>query len=234
MIPTEKPGTPAELVHYGKKGMRWGVRSETSSLAPGSKRDIRRETNASAALRIGNTKKDFLDSRKDAKFVKKTTKVSSFTLTKKVNSNLIKEASKTMKPEVNQLNKKPQYSSKYAKAIIKKNIYNPNSPDPLVRAYHKELSAIYMKHIEKAAEKQLKMSPSGKWEQYLSRSGDHWTVDIRRTDIKHDAMSNNTRLIFNIKPIYDQDGYIVDFEPFENSISQGEEFVKNFLSHGQG
>lgn len=26
MISTEKPGTPAELVHFGTKGMKWGVR----------------------------------------------------------------------------------------------------------------------------------------------------------------------------------------------------------------
>lgn len=31
MIPTEKPETPAELVHYGKKGMRWGVRNKGTS-----------------------------------------------------------------------------------------------------------------------------------------------------------------------------------------------------------
>ena len=26
MIDTEKPGTPSELVHFGTKGMKWGVR----------------------------------------------------------------------------------------------------------------------------------------------------------------------------------------------------------------
>lgn len=26
MISTEKPGTPTELVHFGTKGMKWGVR----------------------------------------------------------------------------------------------------------------------------------------------------------------------------------------------------------------
>lgn len=28
MISTEKPGTPEELVHYGVKGMKWGVRKQ--------------------------------------------------------------------------------------------------------------------------------------------------------------------------------------------------------------
>lgn len=31
MISTEKPGTPAELVHFGVKGMKWGVRKQEGS-----------------------------------------------------------------------------------------------------------------------------------------------------------------------------------------------------------
>lgn len=31
MFSLEKPGTPTELVHYGVKGMRWGVRNENES-----------------------------------------------------------------------------------------------------------------------------------------------------------------------------------------------------------
>ena len=33
MIPTEKPGTPEELAHYGVKGMKWGVRRQTRRQA---------------------------------------------------------------------------------------------------------------------------------------------------------------------------------------------------------
>lgn len=31
MISTEKPGSPEELVHFGKKGMKWGIRKESST-----------------------------------------------------------------------------------------------------------------------------------------------------------------------------------------------------------
>jgi hypothetical protein len=36
IVPIEKPGTPQELVHFGVKGMRWGVRKseESSSNTP--------------------------------------------------------------------------------------------------------------------------------------------------------------------------------------------------------
>ena len=27
IVPLEKPGTPTELIHYGVKGMKWGVRN---------------------------------------------------------------------------------------------------------------------------------------------------------------------------------------------------------------
>lgn len=33
MIPVEKPGTPSELVHYGKKGMKWGVTTSSRRFA---------------------------------------------------------------------------------------------------------------------------------------------------------------------------------------------------------
>ena len=31
IVPLEKPGTPEELVHFGRKGMKWGVRKERTS-----------------------------------------------------------------------------------------------------------------------------------------------------------------------------------------------------------
>jgi hypothetical protein len=36
MVSLEKPGTPQELVHFGTKGMRWGVRNEEKTSGKGS------------------------------------------------------------------------------------------------------------------------------------------------------------------------------------------------------
>lgn len=33
-VSVKKPGTPAELVHYGAKGMKWGVRKQRSTKPP--------------------------------------------------------------------------------------------------------------------------------------------------------------------------------------------------------
>lgn len=47
MIPVEKPGTPQELVHFGKKGMKWGVRNLRTS-----------ETNAFRSQHTTRTQRD--------------------------------------------------------------------------------------------------------------------------------------------------------------------------------
>jgi hypothetical protein len=36
IVPLEKPGTPEELVHFGVRGMKWGVRKSQSSGSSGS------------------------------------------------------------------------------------------------------------------------------------------------------------------------------------------------------
>lgn len=42
MISVEKPGTPEELVHFGIKGMKWGVRRERDGSGGGSKNPIKK------------------------------------------------------------------------------------------------------------------------------------------------------------------------------------------------
>lgn len=54
MITTEKPGTPEELLHYGVKGMKWGVRKERS--ASDQARSARRKATAKkVAIGVGVT-----------------------------------------------------------------------------------------------------------------------------------------------------------------------------------
>ncbi len=47
IVPLEKPGTPEELVHFGVKGMRWGVRKERAANLHGliSKPIVRKTAN---------------------------------------------------------------------------------------------------------------------------------------------------------------------------------------------
>lgn len=45
IVPLEKPGTPEELVHFGVKGMKWGVRKSpvTSNRRSIEKKQYRKE-----------------------------------------------------------------------------------------------------------------------------------------------------------------------------------------------
>lgn len=47
IVPLEKPGTPEELIHFGTKGMKWGVRKERASNLQGllTKSIIRKTAN---------------------------------------------------------------------------------------------------------------------------------------------------------------------------------------------
>lgn len=43
MISTEKPGTPEELVHYGVKGMKWGVKRSRDSKRVSSSKQFKKD-----------------------------------------------------------------------------------------------------------------------------------------------------------------------------------------------
>lgn len=58
MISTEKPGTPEELVHFGVKGMRWGIRNEKESS--GNSRKSQREL-----VNLNDRTKSYIGALKD-------------------------------------------------------------------------------------------------------------------------------------------------------------------------
>ena len=60
IVPLEKPGTPEELIHFGVKGMKWGVRKEqaTSGLSRSTKNEQfwtpeRKSTAKKVAIGVG-------------------------------------------------------------------------------------------------------------------------------------------------------------------------------------
>lgn len=58
MISVEKPGSPEELLHFGKKGMKWGVRNTRESASESFKRK-----NPTGAQRDAAIKKARIDSQ---------------------------------------------------------------------------------------------------------------------------------------------------------------------------
>lgn len=54
-VPIEKPGTPQELVHFGKKGMHWGIRNESTSspeLKKAAQKAIKEKTGPLIDIRV--------------------------------------------------------------------------------------------------------------------------------------------------------------------------------------
>lgn len=54
LVSVKKPGTPAELVHFGIKGMKWGVRRErTSSGSTGIKKPWSKKKKIAVGVGVG-------------------------------------------------------------------------------------------------------------------------------------------------------------------------------------
>jgi hypothetical protein len=52
VISTEKPGSPEELVHFGTKGMRWGVRKSESSTNNSSNPPMSKKKKAAIGVTV--------------------------------------------------------------------------------------------------------------------------------------------------------------------------------------
>lgn len=191
------------LEHHGVLGMKWGHRRSGSSIS-------------------------------DARFAKRTHGTSAIRgrpFNTKISAKVIRVASKSMKPDIKALNKRPEFSTRQAKKAIRKNKGHYQPKDPIAAKYHKEVSKIYMKHVRVAAKEHLKVSPSGKFKETFNEGPNYWYISLERVaEAKHDALSKPDFTAF-FKPVFDDDGYIVDFELIEdpNSLTQGAFFVQSYL-----
>ena len=75
-VPTEKPGSPEEIVHFGVKGMKWGVRRSKQTQAFRKKFPTRRARDAEILRARGQLTADFAKvhagkTRKERKALKK-------------------------------------------------------------------------------------------------------------------------------------------------------------------
>src|SRR5580765_368307 len=204
-VSIEKPGTPGELVHHGIKGMKWGVR---------------REQAGSGARKAGSVAK------KVGKGLGKAADNTFFELTKDstaVTNSIADKAGKKLRGDL------PGIKAKHgAYGKVRNRAKKPFSKE--AKAYRADVKTAYLKHLESSANeltnirgtRQYTLKEKGKpnTSQYL------WQVSTQ--PIAHAADGVGT---FTVRPIFDDEGYIIDVEMVDTSMAQTMELGADFLQH---
>jgi len=233
-VSVEKPGTPEELAHHGVKGMRWGVHSKVTgssgfkALSKASKKNVdnfharqsaktaRRKAKAASgsSSRLGKVAKRVGAAIDDTVFEMNTKSDA-------VNNHI------TMKATDRLIKSLPAIRAKHGEyGKLRNRAKRPFSKE--AKAYREDVKKTYLRHLEKTANEltnkrgtlQYTVSENGK----PNTSQYFWKVSTR--PIKHASDGS-----FTVRPIFDEEGYIVDFEIVDDKLAQTTERGLNFLIH---
>jgi hypothetical protein len=204
-VSVEKPGTPEELAHHGIKGMKWGVR---------------REQAGSGARRAGSVAK------KAGKGLGKAADNTLFELTKNtnaVNNQIASKAGKKLQADL------PGIKAKHgAYGKVRNRAKKPFSKE--AKAYRADVKTAYLKHLESSANeltnirgtRQYTLKEKGK----PNSSQYFWQVSTQPI-----AHAENGIGTFTVRPIFDNEGYIIDVEMVDTSMAQTMDLGVDFLQH---
>lgn len=198
IVPLEKPGTPEELIHFGVKGMKWGVRNTDRGGG------IRRAAGAT----------------------KRGIGVGIFALQGTSHATHMKIASNA--GDALRKNDLPGIKAKHGDyGKLSNRAKKPFSKE--AKAYRADVKKAYVKRLEESAN--AITNRSGTHQYTLSERGKpntsqyFWDVEVRR--IKHADGDDQ----FSVRPIFDDEGWIVDFEIVEGDMKQTAELGAKFLAH---
>lgn len=214
------------LEHHGVKGMKWGRRQRNAAIA--------RDVATKVAPKIKSGAKSAASGAKTV-----TTKLSDRNFEQRKNSNkaisqLVSEAAKkTKEQDLPAINAKHKGLAKTSKNV---NLIGP-SRVPAQKAYRNEVRAAYLKRLEEVANSKTNKSGTKKYQisetAILGRKdATHWRV--KTVDVKHaiDDLLDE----FVVEPVFDDDGFIVDFkhveeDPVEDTMIQTADLGFAFLEH---
>lgn len=227
-VPIEKPGTPAELVHYGKKGMRWGVRSVTDSggqttrLHPGV-----------TSYRPGKLRATY-QARQLSKSIGGFNAPNMMTM-----SSVHKAALPGIRQDLVKINRSPtavkgnaSVTRSYFQGALQRNhparVKYDSQVESIVRKnYQNTINNTYGKKYPDLDFQVLRVDNK-------IVDGSRFAVKVSPKVRHADANENPTTLEFEVRYIRDKNGFVTGVEMVSDTIAQGEVFVKNALSHGQG
>jgi 2'-5' RNA ligase len=215
MKQTEDFGAEFVLEHFGVKGMKWGVRKENVA---GAAKSV-----GKAAASAGRFAGDVAFEANLGKGHGQNT----------VQMQVCSKAAKAFKrTDLPAIKSKPEYQK--AKKLPNR-LRHPR--DPVTKAYRKEVKEAYIQRLEDAANSMTNLSGTRQytirergWELpaeggALPRSKHFWAVTSR--EIKH----ADGEITTTVEVMLDDDGFITDLNPIENSMAQTVDLGAEFLKH---
>lgn len=199
------------LAHYGVLGMRWGHHTNRSSS-------------------VGSNK----PSRAEQKVAKKRAKLQSEfekqwsnpKTARKFSGELSNHLDPVMQHELIRINAKPMYIKAAEQGKL------DSLDNPIAKKYVKEYNDTFIRNANSYLSQFQSPDGTKRLTAVIDETQDlGFTVKITNKTLKHDDLSNS--LTLSIKYIRDDNGMIIGFEIVPDILSQGEQFIKDFLAHNK-
>jgi hypothetical protein len=248
MLSVEKPGSPEEIVeHFGIKGMKWGVRStRRQSLVAGRKagsaaareaakggasnrqaRKVGRKVASDTARETSRnlrSKKGEGRTKRAAKALGRAADTTAFVLGTQDRNVQGKIAGQATDKLIKSMPRIKARHGEYGK--LSNRMKKPFSKE--AKAYRDDVKKTYLRHLESTANSMT--NTRGSLRYTLKENGQPNTSkymwDISVEQVKHAAQG-----VFKVRPIFDDEGWIVDIELVDDEMEQTMDRGIDFLAH---
>lgn len=210
----------AEFIeHFGVKGMKWGVR----------KADISEAAKTAAVVAVKGTRATVLGVKKHAP----NAYFNSAFIKREARQKVVNEARKNWaEKDVGRINNQAKYKDSGTNKLSTR-LKKPNNP--LTREYRSEMRTAYRDRInEEVAKLPTNLAGDRRYEiNDGGRTNANYFWNLKVVDVKHAVTEEEDDFLgeINVRPVFDDDGLIVDVELMAESIAQTAELGEEFLAH---